>query len=402
MKVNEVTLLGHKDHGKSTLIGNLLITTKSVSEQRINDAKKTSKKLGRKFEPGFILDSFEEERENAMTIDTTRAQILYKGSAFEFIDVPGHEELIKNMISGAANADFAVLMVSAKEDEGIRDQTFRHIFLAGMLGIRRIIVAVNKMDQVKYNQKRFEEIKGIIQKFLVKIGFDSKSMYFVPISAYSAENLAKRSKNMPWYNGQPLLDIMVEESKYEKKAENPDLRVSVQGILRDENLLIGRVLSGKLISGQDIVMLPQNVTYNVSKIFIKGKKAAAGLPTQNIAIELNKKIPVDARGSVICGVENPVKPGNKFKTLIFAVKKPGATATINFNGNSLSCKLHVDEVIDTTTGSKASGALTPLNAAKATIDVSSKIVAEPFKKSEQLGRFVLYDKGEFSGIGVII
>src|SRR5271154_1586737 len=192
MDVTEVTLLGHKDHGKSTLIGNMLITTKSVSEQRINDAKKTSKKLGRNFEPGFILDSFEEEREGGLTIDTTRAQVLYKGNAFEFIDVPGHEELIKNMISGASNADFAVLMVSAKPDEGIRDQTFRHLYLAGMLGIKKILVAVNKMDKVGYEENRFDEIRSRILTFLIKTGFEKKNLYFVPISAYNAENLVSK------------------------------------------------------------------------------------------------------------------------------------------------------------------------------------------------------------------
>ncbi|EQD45119.1 translation elongation factor EF-1, subunit alpha, partial [mine drainage metagenome] len=143
MIVRRVTLLGHKDHGKSTLIGNLLISTKSVSEARVEDAKRTSIRLGRKFEPGFLLDSFEEEREGAMTIDTTRAQIKYRGSAFEFIDVPGHEELIKNMISGASYADSALLIVSAKKGEGITGQTRRHIFLAKMLGIERVVVAVN-------------------------------------------------------------------------------------------------------------------------------------------------------------------------------------------------------------------------------------------------------------------
>jgi len=400
--VNEVTLLGHKDHGKSTLIGNLLIITKSVSQQRIDDAKKTSKKLGRHFEPGFILDSFEEEREGGLTIDTTRAQVLYKGNAFEFIDVPGHEDLIKNMISGASNADFAVLMVSANDDEGIRDQTLRHLYLAGMLGIKKIVVAVNKMDQVKYNESRFNDIKDIISKFLIKIGFEYKNIHFIPVSAYTAENLARKSKNMKWYRGNTLLDTMVKETTDAEKSRTPDLRISVQGTLTDENLLIGRILSGKLKEGENIVILPQNSIFKTSKIFLKGKKVVSALQGQNIAIGLNKKIPLDVRGSIICNVDRSMKPVKKFKALLFAVRPQNKTATINFNGNSFECRLHIDEVIDTTTGNSIGKSLKPLNAAKATIELGSNIVAEPFSKSEELGRFILYDKGKFSGIGVII
>lgn len=402
MDVNEVTLLGHKDHGKSTLIGNLLITTKSVSEQRINDAKKTSKKLGRDFEPGFILDSFEEERTGGLTIDTTRAQILYKDNAFEFIDVPGHEELIKNMISGASNADFAVLMVSAKEDEGIRDQTLRHLYLAGMLGIRKLIVAVNKMDKVAYSQDKFESIKRTISKFLIKIGFEGKNVFFIPISAYNAENLTTKSKNMKWYGAEPLLDIMVRQSKSSGKAVNPELRIAVQGVLEEEDLVIGRIISGNLRKGQDIVVLPQDNSYKVNEIYIKGKRASLGRSGHNVALKLNKNISVGIRGSIICGTDKPLRPTRKFNALVFAVKAPGKSSTIKFNGNSIDCKMHISEVIDTTTGESISTSLKPLNAAKATVEISSPIVAEPFSKSEELGRFVLYENGEFSGIGVII
>ena len=402
MIINKVTLLGHKDHGKSTLIGNLLIATKSVSEQRINDARKTSKQLGRKFEPGFILDSFEEERTGGLTIDTTRAQILYKGTAFEFIDVPGHEELIKNMISGASNADFALLMVSAQEDEGIRDQTLRHLFLAGMLGIRKIIIAVNKMDQIDYKQEKFEHIKKIISKFLENIGFEEKNIHFVPVSAYNSENLVSKSKNMKWYKGDSLLDIMVKESKTAGKAKNDQLSISVQGTLSDDNVVIGKVLSGTIKKNQQIVVLPQNESFKVSNLSVKGKNASSASLGQNVAISLDNPIPEDIRGSIICSSDSPIKAVNRLTALVFAVTKQNEIATMNFNGSSFNCKLHINEVIDTTTGNKINGNLKPLNAAKATIDLTRKIVAEPFRKSEALGRFVLYDKGKFSGIGVII
>ena len=134
--------MGEKDHGKSTLIGSLLIATGAATEHRINEAKKYSKN-GR-FEPGYILDSFEEERAQEMTIDTTRAEMVYKGSLFEFIDVPGHLELIKNMMSGASHGEIAILMVSMKKGEGLQPQTKRHVYIANMLGIKGLIVAIKQ------------------------------------------------------------------------------------------------------------------------------------------------------------------------------------------------------------------------------------------------------------------
>ena len=182
MHIQQITMLGHKDHGKSTLIGSLLMSTGSATEERIADAKNTSKKLGKQFEPAFILDAFSEEREGGLTIDTARAQIKYMGKAFELIDVPGHEELIKNMLSGASYANTAVLVVSAAKDEGIKPQTKRHLFLAKMLGIRHFIVAVNKMDTVGYSQNDYEMIKNDIAAYLDDIGVHSQSVNFVPIS----------------------------------------------------------------------------------------------------------------------------------------------------------------------------------------------------------------------------
>src|SRR5271169_5201570 len=139
MEKYTITMLGEKDHGKSTLIGNLLISTGHTTEARINEVKKTSK--SKRFEPAHILDSFVEEREQEMTIDTTRAELVYRNAIYELIDVPGHLELIKNMMSGASNSDIAILMVSAKREEGFRPQTKRHIFISTMFGTKALVVA---------------------------------------------------------------------------------------------------------------------------------------------------------------------------------------------------------------------------------------------------------------------
>ena len=271
MIIRRVTLLGHKDHGKSTLIGNLSILTGSVTEARISDAKKTSEKLGLKFEPGFILDSFYEEREGGMTIDTTRAQIKYGDNAFEFIDVPGHEELTKNMISGASYADAALLMVSTKEDEGIKTQTKRHLFIAKMLGIERVVVAVNKMDLAQYKKERFDEIKEELSKYLTNLGFNEKNIAFVPISAYTGEGLIKNSVNMPWYKNDSLIEMLVKFSG-KKKVSSEELIVLLQGELNgDKKMLTGKVLSGSLLVDSKVKILPSNNEIFIKQIVVRGK-----------------------------------------------------------------------------------------------------------------------------------
>lgn len=405
MIVNKVTLLGHKDHGKSTLIGSMLMATNSVSEERIKDAKKYSRKLGRKFEPGFILDSFSEERSGGLTIDTSRAQVKYRDSAFEFIDVPGHEELIKNMISGASYASFALLMVSAKRDEGIRPQTKRHIFLAKMLGIGRIIVAVNKMDTVGYDQARFNEIKEELSGFFVRIGIDPKSVRFVPISAYASENLSKRSNRMGWYKGEPLLDVMRYETKQKGVvAQGGATRVLVQGSMEhgSDTLLLGSVVSGTIRSGDQIRIMPSGYGAKVVSIFVKGARKESGKPGENVAMKVDRDVK-SPKGMVIYGKESKaIRPVKRFRATVFVVKPVDARAKIKFNGIEVGCRIKATRTIDTTSGEVSGGAhASELNAIDAEIETEKPIAAEPFSSSRELGRFIVYNGREFSGIGTI-
>ncbi|MDE1860333.1 MAG: 50S ribosome-binding GTPase [Candidatus Micrarchaeota archaeon] len=405
MKINKVTLLGHKDHGKSTLIGNMLITSGAASEQRINEAKKTSRKLGRRFEPGYILDSFEEERQGEMTIDTTRAQVKYRDVAFEFIDVPGHEELIKNMISGASYASFALLIVSAKADEGIRPQTKRHIFLAKMLGIDRIIVAVNKMDTIGYDEKEFERIKGELGEFLGGVGIRNDNVYFVPISAYNAENLSAKSPNMKWYKGKPLLDVMRTVVKSNEEVEDPHLRILLQGTIPHEtgSMLIGNVLSGSIRSGQRIMILPEGANATVKDLFVKGSRTKSASTGENVAMLLDKPISREPRGSVIYSEGSRQRPSDEIKATVFLTKEIGEKITVRFNGSNLQGKIAINSLIDTTTGSREApkSGNYALNAADVNIKLGKKIQAEPFTDSRELGRFVLYEGSKFAGIGII-
>jgi len=405
MIINRVTLLGHKDHGKSTLIGSMLITTKSVSEERINEAKGQSRKLGRKFEPGFILDSFSEERKGGLTIDTSRAQVKFRDSAFEFIDVPGHEELIKNMISGASYAKFALLMISANKEEGIRPQTKRHLFLAKMLGIGRLIVAVNKMDTVGYDKERFEEIKEEISAFLDRIGISRDQVHFVPISAYNMENLAKSSPNMKWYSGKPLLEVMREMTKEKSAASGTSaVRVILQGSMNHGKspLLLGRVVSGTLRAGQKIRIMPSASTGIVKSIFVKGARKANAKIGENVAVSLDKAFDADPKGMVMYeGAKGRIGKVRGLNALVFIVKRLNKNVTLKFNGIDAKGSLSIKELIDTTTGNGDAKAPQELNAANTNIRLQNPLAAEPFSDSRDLGRFVIYQGKEFCGIGII-
>jgi small GTP-binding protein len=403
MDVIKVTLLGHKDHGKSTLIGSMLMSTDSVTKERIADAKKTSKNLNVKFEPGFILDSFAEEREGGLTIDTTRAQMKYKGYAFEFIDVPGHEELIKNMISGASYADFAILVVSAKSDEGIKDQTKRHIFISKMMGTKNIIVAVNKMDTVKYSKERFEDIKLSLSPFLNKIGFADKNITFIPISAYNAENITRKSTNMKWYKGKTVLDALSVYSKNHLIAQGKNTRVAIQGFLEGHNKIIsGRVIKGKISKKQKIIVMPANKYYNIEKIFVKGAQKQNAKEGENIALELKPDPTFNPRGSIICTDSDKIQPKNVISTTIFIISRISGKIKIKFNGDEYLCKsIQVKETINPVTGDVHKGYPKPLEAGNAIINLNSKILAEPFSSNAFLGRFVIYKGNKFIGIGII-
>ncbi len=339
-----------------------------------------------------------------MTIDTTRAQIKYKNAGFEFIDVPGHEELIKNMMSGASYASFALLLVSAKPDEGIRDQTKRHLFIAKMMGIKKIVVAVNKMDTVKYDQKRFEEIKADLSAFLKKIGFNSSDIEFIPISAYNAENLVKVSSSIKWYKGKSLLDMMYKLASSPATREEGKLRIVLQGYLPDdkEKKLIGKIISGAVKAGEKVKLVPGGSSFRIKSIFVKGSKASSAKSGENIALILDKVIKEDARGEVLCGEGDNLSQTDDIKALVFFTSKVDGNTAIRFNGIEIPAGLDVQGEVDVVTGEVGKGkVIKPLNAANVRLSLGREIAAEPFNKTMELGRFVLYSNRNFAGIGII-
>ena len=194
-----IVLIGEKDHGKSTLIGRLLLNTKSIEESRIKKIQEIDKASGREFELAHLVDSFREEREKEMTMDTTQVLLKGKKRNYQLIDVPGHEELISQMLTGASKGKVALLLVAV--DEGIKEQTIRHLEIAKLLGIEKVGVVLNKIDKVNYKKEIFEKLKKEIKEVLEKVGYLSRDIHFFPVSAKYGDNVIVKSKKTLWYEG---------------------------------------------------------------------------------------------------------------------------------------------------------------------------------------------------------
>ncbi len=248
-----LVVVGHVDHGKSTLIGRLLFDTHSVPDGKAERIEAACKAEGMEFEYAFLMDALLEEQAQNITMDTTRVPFRTERRSFTIIDAPGHKEFLKNMITGAASADAAVLLVDAQE--GLREQTRRHCFLLSLLGLRQIVVAVNKMDLVDYRPEVFEAIRAELGAFLAKLGVEPA--HFIPISAKFGEGLLRHSTQTPWYRGPTLLEVL-ESFRANPPASGGPLRVSVQDVYRFDarRIVAGLVESGSLSVGDEIEFAP--------------------------------------------------------------------------------------------------------------------------------------------------
>lgn len=398
-------MLGEKDHGKSTLIGNLLISTGHTSKDRIKEATKA----GKRFEPAHILDSFAYERENEMTLDTTRAQLVYKDMIMGFIDVPGHLELINNALTGASNAEVAIVMVSSKEGEGFTEQTRRHIFIAGMLGIKGFVFAINKLDMHAYDKNVFDSIKGEAENFLKEIGLKS-SVEFVPISAYDNENMANKSSKISWYSGEPLLETVYRMAdRYSKKVDpaTRGVRLLVQDTDEERNMLFGIVYYGKVKEGETLKVFPSNLEVKINEMYVGDKRMPEASARKNVTLILDKSGSMP-RGSVLSTMKERINATGTFSAKLFLTKsiKAGdkSTSMRMNNMNFPISKLELKKMISPTSG-KQSEPMTDVvqqnQAVLSRITLKDRHPVEKFSDFEDLGRFSLYVDSDFCGFGII-
>ncbi len=397
-------IVGHIDHGKSTLIGRLFYDTDSLPEGRMEEIEQICKALGKEVEFAYVMDHLREERDQGITIDTAQTFFNTTKRSYTIIDAPGHVEFIKNMITGASQAEAAMLIVDI--EEGVQEQTRRHAYILSLLGLDQVIVVINKMDLVDYKEERYEEVKKELLKFLNSIKI--KPTYIIPISAKQGDFIAKKTKNLSWFKGPTVLEAL-DTFKTRKSARNKALRLPVQDVYKYEKRIIaGRVESGTIKPGEKIKILPSGEETIVQSIEEYGKEnvkqAEAGKST---GITTRDKVFAD-RGDVIThtrdlpAVTDTIKahvfwmdkqPFKKNERLLFKCATQEVMSSID----------KIDRVIDSSTLkllSKDADQIKNREVADIIIKTEKPVVVENFNIVQELGRFVFQRKDTCAG-GII-
>ncbi len=401
-------MLGHKDHGKSTLIGRMLISSGKITPERVKEAEKASSEVGTEFEPAFLLDTFSDERQLGMTFDNTRVQIPYKDTVFELIDVPGHEELMRSMMSGSSSADFAAVVISSKEDEGITDQTRRHIYVAKLFGIDRFVVAINKMDSNNFDEKVFDNFKWQITDFLRSIGVPESNFSFIPVSARNDINVWTIDKSIKWYRGRSLFDELHAASLIPEPANagNLEPRVIVQSVLLKggNTALLGKVISGKIHNSGGMTIVPGNKQIEVKDIFsgMQEKKSAGS--GESVAVITSTVVEMGLRGSVLTTGKYTGFSSNHFKAHVFFLEQDLTNLSILLmDVPTKVTSFTTEEIIDPVEGVRKDGKIpVSLDSAIVSITTEREIAFDSFHRCREMGSVVIIGSGKLVASGTII
>jgi elongation factor 1-alpha len=408
-----LVFIGHVDHGKSTLIGRIFFETGVVSPQQLEKYKKEAAEYGKAtWEYAYAVDRTVEEKKRGLTIDLAHMKFETKKYAFTIIDAPGHRDFIKNMITGASQADAAVLVIDAKD--GIMPQTREHAYLSKVLGIKNLNVCINKMDTVNYEEKRFNEVKGEVEKLLKSIGFDTSKVNFIPTSALKADNITKKSENTKWYTGKTIVETFDDLEPPEKPTELP-LRVPIQDVYTITGVgtvPVGRVETGVMKVGQKIVFQPANAAGEIKTIEMHHETVPKAEPGDNIGFNV-RGIAKDAvaRGDVLGPEDNPPTVAKEFRAQIIVLNHPtvltaGYTPVFHCHTAQVACRFKkIEKKLDPKTGAVAEenpDFIKTGDAAIVLIEPTKPLVIEEKKKIPQLASFAIRDMGQTVGAGVCI
>jgi bifunctional enzyme CysN/CysC len=414
-----IVIVGHVDHGKSTVVGRLLADTGSLPEGKLDAVRKECQRTGKPFEYAFLLDALTDEQDQGITIDTARSFFKTSKRDYIIIDAPGHIEFLKNMISGAARAEAAVLVIDAKE--GVRENSRRHGYILSMLGIKQVIVCVNKMDLVDRSETHFKAIEKEYREFLTSIGAVNPK-HFIPVSAVNGENLAERSAAMSWYKGPTLLEALDTFEKAPSKSARA-FRMPVQAVYKfvtegdDRRIIAGRVESGSAKVGDKVVFFPSNKTSMIKSIEVFNAPARTTVDAGwSTGFTLTEEIYV-TRGEIMAHADQAPLVSTRFRAnLIWLGKKPFSPDRdykLKIHTQALPVRINkINKVIDASLTPSSSPAATGRGSmdirvigrhdvADVVLETRQPIAFDTIAEGEATGRFVIVDGYDIAGGGII-
>jgi bifunctional enzyme CysN/CysC len=402
----KIVFVGHVDHGKSTLIGRILRDTNSLPEGKLEQVERACAAEGMEFEWAFLLDALLEEQKQNITIDTTRIPFRTAGREYVIIDAPGHKEFLKNMITGAANADAAVLVIAA--NEGVLEQTKRHAYLLSLFGIQQFCVVVNKMDLVDFSEHRFREIEREYRKFLETLRLEPRS--FIPVSARSGENVVNCSEKLAWHRGATFLQALDQFAPPAAPTQLP-LRFCVQDIYKfdERRIVAGCVETGTLRVGDELVFSPANKTSVVHSIECwQANINGLAIAGDSIGITLREQIFVE-RGYVGSHQKDAPIETNRFHADLFWIARQPARVTHLYSARlatqEVKCQIaSIEEVMDSASLERTSSGAQQLarnEVGRVIIHTRAPVVLDNHDRVPNLGRFVLVDNGMIVAGGIV-
>ena len=405
-RLMRLVIVGHVDHGKSTLVGRLLSDTGSLPEGKLEFVQDICDQQGKTFEFAFLLDALEEEQEQGITIDTSQIFFHTPKRKYVIIDAPGHKEFLKNMVTGAADAEAALLLIDAKE--GVQEQSRRHGYILKLLGLTQVAVVINKMDLVGYDEKVYSKIKKEYSNFLKSLGVEAKE--FIPVSAKLGINIAELKDEMPWYKGPTVLNML---DQFEKKPRPDHLpfRFPVQDVYKfdERRIIAGRVESGKLKVGDRIIFSPSNKQAVVKTIeaWSVNEQPVSATSSESIGFTLDEQIFVE-RGNVCTLREELPIVSTTFDANVFWMGQhkleKGRKFIIKLNTQEVECEVQeFKKAIDASTLETLSNQdyIAKNDVAELTLKTRSPVAFDLFGSIATTGRFVLVDQYDVCGGGII-
>jgi len=405
----QIVIVGHVDHGKSTLVGRLLADTGVLGEGKLEKVRATCRRQGKHFEYAFLLDALEAEQDQGITIDAARVFFRSDKRDYIIIDAPGHIEFLKNMVTGAARAEAAVLLIDAKE--GVRENSRRHGYLLSMLGIRQVCVVVNKMDLVDYDKAVIDRIVGEYRAFLDEVGIRPRC--FIPISAREGELMVGPSEAMPWYDGPDVLAAVDAFAKQPGRADLP-LRMPVQDVYKwnlrgdDRRVVVGRVEAGQLRVGDRVLFSPSNKTSTVASIEAFASEApeevVAGL---SAGVTLSEQIFIE-RGELMSHLREGPEVGTRLRVNLFwlGVRPMELGRRYTLKLGTRRAEVRIEEIVRVLDASELGSSITKKridrhDVAELVLRVRNPIAFDPSERIESTGRFVIVDGYDIAGGGIV-